>query len=266
MIVSFFAPLGFFCLDKLRFLGGTILLVISTIKEFFIPPYYPRLIIDQLYHIGSRSLTLIIVSTVSTGMVMSLQFGLGLEKFGAKLYVPHLVGLSIVKEMGPVFTSLMFAARVGAGISSELNSMLITQQVDAIRALGTSPIKKLVIPRVVACFIALPLLTLIANTFSMLGAVAIGYYELGLDPSFFMRKISTTISLVDFLSGFLKTFVFALLVAFTSCYYGLSFKGGTKGVGIATTKAVVTSSVLVLVGDFVLSKIFWEIQIWLSLK
>lgn len=266
MTSSITASLGIFFLDKFHFLGGTCLLVIATIREFFKPPYYPRLIIDQIYHIGSRSLTLIIVATISTGMVMSLQFGVGLEKFGAKLYVPYLVGLSIVKEMGPVFTSLIFASRVGSGIASELSSMMITQQVDAIKALGTSPIKRLVIPRVVACFISLPLLTIIANTFSMIGAITIGMIDLGLDPQLFMRKVSDAVNLYDFLSGFLKTFVFALLVAFTSCYYGLNVKSGTKGVGIATTKAVVMSSLLILIGDFFLSKIFWEIELWLSLK
>ena len=263
---SLVASLGTFVLSKFYFLGGTCLLVVSTIKEFFKPPYYFRLIIDQIYHVGSRSLVLIIVATISTGMVMSLQFGLGLEKFGAKLYVPHLVAISIVKEMGPVFTSLMFAARVGAGISSELSSMMITQQVDAIRALGTSPIKRLVIPRVVACFVALPSLTVVANVFSLIGAITVGAVELGLDPLFFMKNVSATVSFFDFLSGILKTFVFALIVAFVSCYYGLNTKKGTKGVGIATTKAVVTSSLLILVGDFFLSKLFWEIQLWLSLK
>ena len=111
-----------------------------------------------------------------------------------------------------------------------------------------------------------PLLTIIANTFSMIGAITRGITDLGLDPQLFMRKVSDAVSLYDFLSGFLKTFVFALLVAFTSCYYGLNVKSGTKGVGIATTKAVVVSSLLILIGDFFLSKIFWEIELWLSLK
>ena len=266
-MTSFFAvPLGSFVLSKLHFLGGTCLLMLSTVKETLLPPYYPRLIVEQIYHIGTRSLILIVAAALTTGMVMSLQFGLGLEKFGATLYVPHVVGLSIVKEMGPVFTSLMFAARVGAGITSEISSMNITQQIDAIRALGTSPIKKIVVPRVIACLIALPILTLIANVVGVIGAIYVGAVELGLDPHFFMRKISTTVSLFELLSGLAKTFFFAIFVVFTACYYGLHIQKGTRGVGISTTKAVVTSSILIVMGDFVLSKFFWEIQLWLSLK
>ena len=259
-------PIGSFVLGKLHFLGSTCLLMVSTIKESFTPPYYPRLIIDQIYYVGTKSLILIVAAALTTGMVMSLQFGLGLEKFGATLYVPHVVGLSIVKEMGPVFTSLMFAARVGAGITSEISSMTITQQIDAIRALGTSPIKKIVIPRVIACVIALPILTLIANVVGIMGAIAVGTFELKLDPQFFMMKISATVSLFELLSGLMKTFFFAIFVVFTACYYGLNVEKGTRGVGVATTKAVVTSSLLIVVGDFFLSKLFWEFSLWMSLK
>jgi phospholipid/cholesterol/gamma-HCH transport system permease protein len=133
-------------LSFLEFFGGAYFLVMDLSREIWRRPFYLKLVLEQVYQIGVRSLPLVIVTGLSTGMVMSLQFGLGLEKFGGKPYVPKIVSLSIVRELGPVFTSLMIAARVGAGITSEIGSMTVTQQIDAIRALGTSPIKKIVVP------------------------------------------------------------------------------------------------------------------------
>lgn len=200
---------------------------------------------------------------ISTGMVMALQFGLGLEKFGGKLYVPKIVSLSIVREMGPVFTCLMLAARVGAGIASELGSMTVTQQIDAIRALGTSPIKKIVIPRVLASLIAFPALVAMANIVGIVGGMIVGVADLRLDPLFYIQKIFDTITIADYLAGFCKAPVFSVLVSVTACYYGLTVKGGTQGVGNATTRSVVTASVFVLIGDYFLTKLFWVFEQWL---
>ena len=137
--------------------GGATALLYQSFIESFRRPVYFGLMVEQVYQVGVRSLPLVLVTALSTGMVMALQFGLGLEKLGGKMYVPKIVSLSIVRELGPVFTSIMLAARVGAGITSEIGSMKVTQQIDAIRALGTSPIKKIVIPRIVACVFTLPL-------------------------------------------------------------------------------------------------------------
>lgn len=237
-----------------------------SIRDSLAPPYYPRLVIEQIHHLGIKSMSVVIVAAFASGLVMSLQFGLGLERFGAKMYVPHIVGLSVVKEMGPVFTSLIFAGRVGAGIASEIGSMVITQQIDAIRALGTSPMKKVVIPRIIACVTALPILMLIANIIGIIGAIFIGATELRIDPQLFMKKMSVSVSIYEFYSGVLKTFFFSVIIAFTACYYGLNVERGSKGVGIATTKTVVTCIVLIIISDFFLTKLFWEIQLWLSLK
>lgn len=243
--------------------GGAAILAYQSFFETFRKPIYPRLVIDQIYQVGITSLPLVIVTALSTGMVMALQFGLGLEKFGGKLYVPKIVSLSIIREMGPVFTSLMLAARVGAGITSEIGSMTVTQQIDAIRALGTSPIKKIVIPRILACLISLPLLCSIANAVGVYGGMYVGANDLGLDPEFYMQKVYQTITLADYMSGFGKTFFFALFISITACYFGLNVKGGTRGVGSATTKSVVTSSIFILVGDYFLTKLFWVLEQWL---
>lgn len=249
-----------FIIEILHFAGGVGLLTRDVVKELFRGRFYWRLLVEQIYQIGLRSLPLIIITSVSIGMVMALQFGLGLEKFGGKLYVPKLLAVTILREMGPVFTSLMLAARVGAGIASEIGSMVVTQQIDAIRALGTSPIKKIVIPRVLACLITLPILVSIANVVGNAGGLVIGATELNLDPQFYILKVMTTSTIQDYLSGFSKTFFFAIFIAIPACYFGLTVKNGTKEVGIATTKAVVVSSILILVGDFFLSKLFWIVE------
>jgi len=249
-----------FTRELLQLFGGTALLAHSSLREAFRKPLYVNLIVAQIFQIGVSSLPLVLITAVSTGMVMALQFGLGLEKFGGKMYVPKLVSLSIVREMGPVFSCLMLAARVGAGMASEIGSMKVTQQIDAIRALGTSPIKKIVIPRVIASLIAIPLLVAFANAVGIAGGLSVGVSELGLDSQFYMQKIFSTVIVSDYLSGLGKTPFFALVISLVSCYFGLSVKGGTRGVGEATTKAVVTSSILILVGDYFLTKLFWIIE------
>ena len=173
----------------IQFLGGTTLLSIEVFKELWTWPFPTKLTIEQIYQVGLKSLPIAFITAASTGMVMALQFGLGLEKFGGKLYVPKIVSLSIIREMGPVFTCLMLAARVGAGITSEIGSMTVTQQIDALRALGTSPIKKVVIPRVVACLFSIPLLVAIANAIGVAGGMLVGSSDLELDPQFYMQKI-----------------------------------------------------------------------------
>lgn len=237
--------------------GGAWLLLMQVIRDIGTRPIYPRLVIDQIYQIGVRSTGLVLITAAFTGMVMALQFGLSLEKFGGKLYVPKIVSLSIIREIGPVFCSLMLAARVGAGIASEIASMVVTQQIDAIRVLGTSPIKKIVIPRILACIIALPMLCVLGNLVGVLGALVVGVAELGLDPFFFYQKVISTITLVDLLTGVGKTFFFALSISLTACYFGLNVKGGTQGVGMTTTMAVVVSSMSVLISDFFLTKLFF---------
>src|SRR5580704_3294316 len=211
--------------EQLKLLGGVSLLSKQILTELVRPPFYPRLITEQVYQIGIRSIPLVFITAGSTGMVMALQFGLGLEKFGGKLYIPKIVSISIVREMGPVFTCLMLAARVGAGITSEIGSMTVTQQIDAIRALGTSPIMKIVIPRVLAALISIPLLIAFANMIGIIGGLIVGVNDLRLDPLFYIQKVFATVTLHDYFAGFCKTPVFAILISLTGCYYGLNVKG-----------------------------------------
>lgn len=244
------------------FFGGTFILLRKSVSESLQRPFYFSLINEQIYHIGVRSLPLILITLSAIGMVMTMQFGLGLQKFGGGLYVPRIVSVSIIRELGPVFTGLMIAGRVGAGIASEIGSMSVSQQIDAIRALGTSPIKRIVVPRIIGTCVALPFLTLFANIVGLLGGIAIGKSELNLAPSFYFNKIFETATLTDLSTGLFKSFVFALVISLSGCYYGLRVKGGTREVGAATTRTVVMASILILVSDFFLTKIFFIWEKW----
>ncbi len=263
MSQSVLAPFKDWIEEQLYFYGGIGLLIRDCLREGFKKPFYWNLLIEQIYQIGIKSFPLVFVTSGAIGMVMALQFGFGLEKFGGKPYVPRLVASTILREIGPMFTSLMLAARVGAGMASEIGSMVVTQQIDAIRALGTSPIKKIVIPRVLACLIVIPLLAAMANVIGNVGGLVIGSVELNLDHNFYLRRVLETSNIKDYMSGFGKTFFFALFISIPSCYFGLTVKNGTQEVGTATRKAVVTSSLLILIGDFFLAKLFWIIEKWL---
>lgn len=243
--------------DFLDFLGGSFNLLYASVLGAFRKPFYFRLLIEQCYVLGVKSSSIVFITAMSTGMVMSLQFGFGLERFGGKLYVPKVVGLSIMRELGPVLTCLMIAARVGAGIAAELGSMNVTQQIDAIRALGTDPIKRLVIPRVLALLIMTPLLTVFADLVGIFGGMFISNAELFIHPDFYYHEAILSLKTSDFLVGILKTSFFGLVIALTGCYYGMRTQGGTQGVGQATTKSVVTSSLLIVVTDFIMTKLFW---------
>jgi phospholipid/cholesterol/gamma-HCH transport system permease protein len=240
----------------LRFAGGLGLLCAQMGKELLVPPYYWRLTLEQMYHIGVRSFFLVAVTALATGSVLALQFGYGIARFGGKLYVPKIVALSVLREMGPVFTSLLVAGRIGSGIAAEVASMKVTQQIDAIRALGTSPIKRIVIPRVLSALIALPILTLMADFIGLYGAMLVCEGELGINREFFIAKTVETLRVYDFTTGMAKTVVFAFFIASTACWKGLNTEGGTQGVGNSTTWVVVTSSIFIMISDFFLTKFF----------
>jgi phospholipid/cholesterol/gamma-HCH transport system permease protein len=243
-------------LSMIRFAGGFGDLCARMVKEGLYPPYYPKLILQQVYAIGIQSFLLVAVTALATGSVMALQFGYGLAKFGGKLYVPKVVAMAILREMGPVFTSLLVAGRIGSGIASEVASMKVTQQIDAIRALGASPVKQIVIPRVVAPVVALPILTLFADYIGLFGAMLICLTELSINTEYFITKSVETLRMYDLFTGMAKTVIFAFFISVTACWRGLTTEGGTQGVGNSTTWVVVTSSIFIMISDFFLTKFF----------
>lgn len=256
---SIFRKIGNFIFTTINTLGGIAVLTLQTISELFTRPFYPDLLSEQIVIVGLNSILLVAITGITAGAVMTLQFGYGLEKFGGKLYVPKVVALSIIREMGPVFTSLMVAGRMGSGIAAEIGSMKVTQQIDAIRALGTSPIKRIVIPRLLALLICLPILTIFADLIGLFAGTLVGL-ELGLGSQFFLNKCFETLTFNDYWTGTAKTMFFAFFIAMIACYRGLRTDGGTRGVGDSTTWVVVTSSIAVMVGDFFLTKFFIRIS------
>jgi phospholipid/cholesterol/gamma-HCH transport system permease protein len=257
--MSFFRYIGEVAIQLIRTLGGIFLLTKQTMRELVTRPFYPDLVAEQVVVIGLESLLLVAITGITAGAVMTLQFGYGLEKFGGKLYIPKVMGLSLVREMGPVFTSLMVAGRMGSGMAAEIGSMKVTQQIDAIRALGTSPVKRIVIPRLLAMLVCLPLLTLFADLCGMAAGMLVGL-ELGLGGHFFWEKIFEGLIWNDYWTGTTKTVFFGFCISMIACYRGLNTEGGTRGVGNSTQWVVVASSIAIFIGDFFLTKFFIAIS------
>jgi phospholipid/cholesterol/gamma-HCH transport system permease protein len=241
--------------DQLAQLGEIWLMFQEALCCIFTRPFYGSRLLDQIIHLGIGSLSITIVIGLVTGLVMTLQFGYGLAKFGGTLYVPAIVSISLLRELAPIFTSLLIAGRVGSGISAEIGAMNVTQQVDAIRALGTSPIRVLVVPRVLATVISLPLLATLSGFMGILGGLLIAYSEFNMPMGFYVNKVLSTIQFSDVLGSMVKCAFFAVVISILACYRGFQTREGTRGVGNATTWVVVRASITILISDFFLSKI-----------
>lgn len=209
---------------------------------------------NQTIRIGTLSLPIVILTGLFTGMVLALQTAYGLTQFGAKNYVGNIVGISLTRELGPVLTALMVCGRVGAGIAAEIGSMAVTEQIDAIRALGASPIRKLVTPRVVAAFFVLPCLTIFADLVGVYGGAIIAIYELDLSAHLYFNSMMKIVVMSDVIDGLVKSAVFGILIVSIACSHGMRATGGTAGVGRVTTAAVVTGSIAILISDFFMTK------------
>ncbi len=250
--------------NKLRkffiFIGEIFSLFFETLKCTVTGPFYFGRLMEQINQLGFGSTSITVVIGLTMGLVMTLNFGYGLAKFGGTLYVPAMVSLSLAREMAPLFTSLLVAGRVGSGIAAEIGAMNVTQQVDAIRALGTSPIRVLVVPRFWSLVISLPLLTALSFAVGILGGMVVCQTEFDIPSGFYFYKVFSTVKFHDYMSGLVKSGVFAGIITICACYKGLKTKDGTKGVGVSTTWVVVMTSILILVTDFFISKIF--LVIW----
>src|SRR5438270_7016805 len=235
-------------------LQETTLLVARAARGLFKRPRYLPETIAQMDAIGVGSLTIIILTGFFTGAVFTLQTFPTLQYYGAQSQTGRLVALSLVRELGPVLTALMWTGRVGSAIAAELGSMVVSQQIDAMRALGTDPVRKLVAPRLVALVITLPLLTVVADVIGIIGGGAVSTVLYGMSMDAFFSSVRSGISQDDIIGGVIKPVVFALIIGGIACNKGLSTEGGTVGVGRSTTSAVVTASILVIVADFFLAK------------
>ncbi|MBK9170202.1 MAG: ABC transporter permease [Bryobacterales bacterium] len=233
-----------------------VLLSGRAIANVFRRPLYVDDIIVQMDLIGVGSLPIVLMTGFFSGAVMALQMSRALAQYGQVERTGQVVAITLVRELGPVLTALMVAGRNSSGMASEIGSMKVTEQIDAMRALGTDPIKKLVTPRVVATATVLPLLTIIADFTGMIGGFVISYYLLNLTPLQYWTSVWQSLEYNDVGQGLIKPFMFAFAISLVGCFYGLRTTGGTQGVGRATTQAVVVASVLVFFLTFFITKIF----------
>jgi len=230
------------------------LLSARAVGNLFRRPFYGADIITQADLIGIGSLPIVILTGFFTGGVLALNTASSLAQFGATAVTGQLVSLAMIKELGPVLTSLMVSGRNASGMASELGSMMVTEQIDAMRALGTDPLKKLVMPRIVATVVMMFFLTVVSDAVGTLGGGAVAVFLLGYDASQYFHSAYQTLQFADVIQGLTKPIFFGFIIATIGCYYGMNTRGGTQGVGKSTTQAVVVSSVLIIAVDFVISK------------
>jgi phospholipid/cholesterol/gamma-HCH transport system permease protein len=227
----------------------------QTLTALITPPYYVQDILQQMDAIGAGSLPIILLCGFFIGAVMVLQTGSQFTRFGQSSLTGEVVALALVRELGPTLTGLLVTGRCATGIASELGSMLVTEQVDAMRAMGTDPIRKLVAPRAIATLLTLPLLTAMLDFMGLIGGCVASVFSLRLSAIEFWRRAIDALDFADLMQGFTKPLFFAFILASVGCYKGLTVRGGTQGVGRATTQAAVLSSVLIIASDTFLSKV-----------
>ena len=244
--------------NSLNFIKNFSALSVSVIYQSFKRPFYYRLIIQNMYDFSYRSLFIAISFAVSVGAVVTLHVGFSLEKYGAKIYVSKIMILSLLSEIGTVLIVFILAGKIGAGITSEIASMKISEQLDALRALGVSPIKRVIIPKVLACFFIIPILCVFVSAIGLLTSAYVGKVYLQLDFVNFLARALLTPPLEFFLFGVFKTFIFAFFIAITSCHYGLNIGKGSYEVGQSTMRAFVVSFMLIIFGDLILTSVYYS--------
>jgi phospholipid/cholesterol/gamma-HCH transport system permease protein len=242
--------------DFLQYVGGLTDLAVQTVQQIVRGPFEGETLMVQFDQIGFRSLSIVAITALFIGMVLALQTAYSLAEFGGKLFIGKVVSLSLVRELAPVLMSLMVGGRVGAGMTAEIGTMKVTEQIDALRALATNPVRKLVVPKVLATTLMLPLLTVTACALGIFGGLLIAVGNLHLNANFYIRSVITTVKYNDLASGIGKTFFFGFTIALIGCFNGLRTSGGADGVGRATTATVVSASIAILIMDFFLTKLF----------
>ncbi|MFC6269818.1 MlaE family ABC transporter permease [Frigoriflavimonas asaccharolytica] len=237
---SFFAEVGDISLFSVRFF-----------KEVFFPPFEFKELIRQCYNIGNRSLLLVSVTGFILGLVFTLQSRPTLEQFGAESWIPSMISISIIREIGPVIIALICAGRIGSGIGAELGSMRVTEQIDAMEVSGTNPFKYLVVTRIVAATLMLPLLIIIGDTISLFGSAIVENLKSDVSFTLYFNKVFTAIEFGDIIPATIKSFFFGFVIGLIGCYKGYNCAKGTVGVGEASNAAVVYTSMLIFIIDFI---------------
>ena len=256
-MIGFLAAVGAMSLAFLAAAGRMSMFAVRAIAAGLTPPYYPRLILRQILYMGYFSLPVVGLTALFTGMVLALQFYVATSRFNAESTVATAVVLAVTRELGPVIAGLMVAGRVGAAMAAEIGTMRVTEQIDALSTLSTDPLRYLVLPRLLAGVLTLPLLVLVADIIGVFGGYVIGVYKLDFNPVTFLTQTAQYLKSADVVSGLVKAAVFGFVVALMGCYQGYYSRGGAEGVGQATTHAVVSASIMILLTDYFLTQAFF---------
>lgn len=253
-----FAAIGRAVLTFLAETGRLAIFTVDGVSHAFRPPIYFRLIGQQLLRIGYFSLPVVGLTAFFTGGVLALQIYTGASRYGAEAFLPVVVLVGITRELGPVITGLMVAGRVAAAIAAELGTMRVTEQIDALTTLSTNPIKYLVVPRLAAAFISMPILVAIADIIGVLGGYVASTQSLGFNGVAYVNSTMDGLAFNDVSAGLIKAATFGFIIALMGCYNGFHSKGGAQGVGAATTNAVVSASILILAANYILTNLLFE--------
>ena len=256
MVINLFNFIGLWVLRFLDESGRVMLLFIKTLTLTFRPPFDLRNLLKQVEEVGIKSIPVVLITGAFTGMVLALQSYTGFKRFNAEAFVGTVVALSMTRELGPVLSGLMVSGRVGSAMAAELGTMQVTEQIDALYTLATNPIKYLIVPRFLASLIIMPILTVFADVVGILGGYLVSVNLLGSNPTVYIRRTYDYLDLEDIYIGLLKACVFGMIIAIIGCYQGFNTQGGAEGVGKATTRAVVMSSLLILVANYFITALF----------
>ncbi len=259
MIKNFLISIGKQIISLLYFLGGLTNLAIQTFYLIFVPPFKKERIFEEAKKTGYDSVSIVALISLFIGMILALQTAVLMQRLGSEMYIASIVAISIVRELGPIITSLVVAGRVGAAITAEIGSMQVTEQIDALESLSSNPIKYLVVPRFLALSIMLPILTLFGDIIGILGGYIIGVYKLGITSSLYWSITWEGLFYKDLFTGLAKTVFFGMIIAFVSCYEGFNVKGGAEGVGRSTRQTVVASFILIISADCFFTALFYFI-------
>ncbi len=239
-------------------LGELSMFIARALYNCVTPPFYLRLLGKQMIDIGFYSLPVVGLTTIFAGMVIALQSYSGFARFGAESAVATVVLISVTRELAPVLSALMVAGRIGAAMAAEIGTMRVTEQIDALTTLSTNPFKYLVTPRIVAGVLVLPLLVLFGDVIGIFGGYVIGVYKLGFNPANYINSTLQELQAIDITTGVVKACVFGFIIALMGCYNGYKSKGGAQGVGEATTNAVVSASILILIFNYIITEVFFS--------
>jgi len=256
--INFFATIGRVVLSFLAETGRLAVFTAEAVSHVVRPPIYAGLIASQMLRIGYFSLPVVGLTAFFTGAVLCLQIYIGGNRYGAEAFVPQIVVLGIVRELGPVIAGLMVAGRVAAAIAAEIGTMRVTEQIDALTTLSTNPMKYLVVPRLVAAVISLPILVAIADSIGVFGGYIVATQSLGFNGAVYLKNTVNFLTMGDVTSGLIKASAFGFIIALMGCYHGFNSRGGAQGVGAATTNAVVSASILILAANYLLTSIFFS--------